>query len=196
MYALFFETEGVCYDSDWRALEGIQLDTFRNGTSLFYPSLVGNAAQFRDMQSSYGIIPYPKYDESQKDYGALMHDTVMVMMIPITCQNVEASCAALEALSAESYRKVIPAYYEVALKVKYAQDEVSVQLLDLISGATTSDYMYISNYVFEEAGAGGLGLITRTLMQAKSKNYMSTYDSIAPKVTALIESYAEKFELR
>ena len=38
----------------------------------------------------------------------------------------------LEALACESYKSVVPAYYEIALKTKYTRDEDSARMLDII----------------------------------------------------------------
>ena len=41
--------------------------------------------------------------------------------------------AVLEAMASESYRTVTPAYYEVALKNKYAKDPASWDMLDIVT---------------------------------------------------------------
>ena len=46
----------------------------------------------------------------------------------------------VEALSAESHKKLVPAYYEVSLKTKYSRDEESVRMLDLIFEGVVYDF--------------------------------------------------------
>lgn len=88
----------------------------------------------RNMGSLYGIVPMPKLDESQEEYYSYAHDTITAYGIPLTVigDELEMIGAFLEALAAESYRTVMPKYYELALKTKYVSDEESVQMLDLV----------------------------------------------------------------
>ena len=58
-----------------------------------------------------------------------------ILAVPITATNLERTGIITEALSAESYKRVIPAYYETALKTKYARDDESVQMLDMIANS-------------------------------------------------------------
>ena len=86
----------------------------------------------RNMSSLYGIVPVPKLDETQENYYSYAHDTMTAYGIPLTVidDELEMIGAVLEALAAESYRTVTPAYYELALKTKYVSDEQSVKMLD------------------------------------------------------------------
>ena len=88
----------------------------------------------RNMTSKYGIVPMPKLDEAQTEYYSYAHDTMTAYAIPLTVigDELEMIGAFLEALAAESYRTVTPAYYELALKTKYVSDEESVKMLDLV----------------------------------------------------------------
>lgn len=86
----------------------------------------------RNMVSLYGIVPVPKLDETQENYYSYAHDTMTAYGIPLTVigDELEMIGAFLEAMAAESYRTVTPAYYELALKTKYVSDEQSVKMLD------------------------------------------------------------------
>ena len=192
LYQLVYETEGVYYDPDYRSQGGDQLDVFKNGTMLIYMQQMGATSLYlRDMKDPYGIIPRPKLNEEQEDYLSLVHDAVTSCSIPVTNTDMEMACAVLEALSAEGYRSVIPAYYEMALKVKYAQDDVSVQLIDLIYNNSTTDFIYVNNYIFTDAG--NLGTISRTLIKDGSDDYMSTYASMKKPLETAFKKVFSKF---
>jgi len=55
-----------------------------------------------------------------------------VTVVPVTAKKLDAIGAVLEALNFYSWRDVVPAYYEVALKQKYSRDEISSQMFDLV----------------------------------------------------------------
>ncbi len=108
-------------------------NAFINGNSLFGGyQRVSSLEMFRDMETDIGILPYPKMDEAQANYITSSHDTANVGAIPMTTSKFETLGAVLEVLSRESAKTVMPAYYETALKVKYARDDTSAQMLDII----------------------------------------------------------------
>lgn len=93
----------------------------------------------------FGVVPPPKYDENQEKYITMMNAATSLFCVPITVSDTGYVGAILEAWSAESHRRTIPAYYEVALKTKYSRDDESAAMLDLILKAATVDYIYFSN---------------------------------------------------
>lgn len=83
------------------------------------------------METEFGILPFPKYDDSQKDYITRISFFDM-FTVPVTVSDVERTSAIIEALNCQSGNIVIPAYYEISLKTKYARDNDSAGMLDLI----------------------------------------------------------------
>lgn len=106
---------------------------FVGGGSLFVNAMFGRlfGEDFRGMETDYGIIPYPKYDEAQDTYYTRVEGGTPYV-VPTTAGDVEFSSAILEALSCESYNTLLPIYYELALKTKLTRDEQSVKILDMI----------------------------------------------------------------
>ena len=97
----------------------------------------------RDMNSGFAVLPVPKLDESQEHYNTRLHDGVTIFGIPITNKNTAASSATLEAMAAESYLTVAPAYYDVALKTKYTRDSESGKMIDLVRENISADFVSI-----------------------------------------------------
>ncbi len=98
-------------------------------------------ADVRNMTDPYGIVPMPKYDTAQKEYGTLQHDQFTVYAIPMTVKDSRFQMlgAVLEVMASESARTVKPAYYEIALKYKYMSDPVAWDMLDLIFATVKID---------------------------------------------------------
>lgn len=86
----------------------------------------------RSMPDEYGILPQPKLDKQQKAYHNMPSEIATVFSIPVTNPDPDTAAAVLEALNAESYRRVISAYADIALKGKYMNDPESRQMFDLI----------------------------------------------------------------
>lgn len=106
---------------------------FSSGSSLFGGFLwVAHMETFRDMDADIGLLPIPKMDDAQEKYITSTHDTTNVGAIPITCTKADTIAAVLEVMCRETSESVFPVYYETALKNKYARDDYTAQILDVI----------------------------------------------------------------
>ena len=88
----------------------------------------------RSMESKFGVVPMPKYDEKQEGYYTLCHNEFTTLCVPSTStvEQLDEVSAVLEALGSASYRIVRPAYYETTLRTKIAQDPQSAAMMDMI----------------------------------------------------------------
>ena len=64
-------------------------------------------------------------------------------MLPITTADAERTGIIVEAMSAEGYKNLIPAYYEMALKSKYTYDTDSVEMLDIMFANRVLSFSYM-----------------------------------------------------
>ncbi len=106
---------------------------FTEGRVLFTCVGLNRVTMFREMETDFGILPLPKYDEEQEQY----HDLVSLwsanmISVPKSLSDPERTGIIIEALSAESMYTLTPAFYDVVLKTKAARDEDSAAMLDLI----------------------------------------------------------------
>ena len=148
---------------------GNQATIFASGNTLFLGNGTFSTANgLRDMEQDFGFLPHPKYDEAQENYHSLVHDTALLGCIPSSSANLDIAGAVIEALNAETYRTVTPAWYETALKVKYARDDLSGQMIDLIHDSLTTNFIYAYNYALNS-----IGLVYRELISANSTDYAS-----------------------
>ena len=116
-----------------------ELRPFRNNQSLFADSSAHQITTIRDSEVDFGIIPYPKWDENQKNYCSRIEGCEL-FGIPLTSADTEMASVILEAMACESLKNVVPAYYDTALKVKYTRDNESADMLDLIFSNRIFDY--------------------------------------------------------
>ncbi|MCL2517130.1 MAG: hypothetical protein FWF15_01075 [Oscillospiraceae bacterium] len=154
---------------------------------LFYMTGMHAITDFRDMASDFGIVPIPKFDELQDDYyNTMTIYGVMVQGVPITISNdkFEMMGAFLEVLACESYKTVVPAYYEVTLKNKILRDDESVEMLDIISKTRIFDLGYIYNW-------GGALDLYQTLTGKNSRDFVSEYMKIEARIITAMEKDIE-----
>lgn len=171
---LYWVTQGG-YTQGW----GTGGTAWANDRLLFYTGLFQSANAYRDLEFDFGIIPYPKYDEAQEQYYTMSDGAHGVMTVPVTLQNTEYASIIIEALNAETYKQVVPAYYDVSLKVKAARDDESVKALDLLMESRVFDFGYIYN-------TGSICFTIQDLVSANSNKSESTY---ASKMKSALKEY-------
>ena len=112
---------------------------FMEGRAVFTCSLVADAAAIvPSIDFSYGILPYPKWNEEQDDYyNSLQRNCYM--LIPSIVKDPNMVSAVMEALASESYRSLLPEYCEVTLKTRYSQDDDVSRMFDLIGSSVSFD---------------------------------------------------------
>ena len=116
---------------------------FANGTVAFAPLRFSAAfTALREMKDTYSILPYPKWDTAQELYLTNADDKFQVFAVPKTAKDLEFIGTVYEALSAESYRSVYPAYYDVALKGKYSSDPMTAEMIDLIMSGRKFEFSF------------------------------------------------------
>jgi hypothetical protein len=184
-YKLLYENDGGYVNAGIYAYE-----KFPEGHMLFAPSYLYFYPDFyKGMESDYGILPYPKYDEAQTEYKTGLQGGFSIWCIPISVQNLELSGAVMEAMAAQSYRTLTPTYYETALKVKYSRDEKSIKMLDIIRDGAVIDFDYVYNGMI----GGPLGL-HREIVSGKKSDFASKWASAEAKVAAALEKLIVSFE--
>jgi hypothetical protein len=106
---------------------------FNNRQTLFHGTSISGIVNFRGLEFDIGILPFPKFNEDQEKYYSQTSGSG-VSTIPITLSEdrYEKVGLLLEAMCRDSYTGLLPAYRETTLKTKYARDEDSAQMLDII----------------------------------------------------------------
>lgn len=156
---------------------------FKNGHCVFSLGEIGNSVSyFRDMDRDYGIIPYPKWDEAQERYRTSVNGAHEGMAVPLTISDADFVGIITEALCAESYKQVVPAYYDVALKYKGARDETSIELLDLIVDGRYFDFGFIYD------NWKGPCFMLEALVKNNSSDFASAYAAKEAAITAHYQS--------
>ena len=90
---------------------------------------------FTDLSFTYGLVPFPKYDEAQENYYTAPNVNFSIYGMPITLptEDYEMVGIMMEVLNAESWKTVYPAYYDEALKGRYSTDANMSKIVDLIT---------------------------------------------------------------
>ena len=138
VYNLLVNNPGA-FAGDWGEDGGI----YRNNRAVFLNDLFSTAKSFRTLEDDFGIIPYPKFDEAQDKYYTMSDGGSSMMAIPSTVKDQNRTGKIVSALNAESWKTVVPQYYDIALKIKFTRDDESMQVLDMLLDGRTFDFGYI-----------------------------------------------------
>ena len=111
---------------------------FAEGRLLFQLNGVGDSANLRSVELSFGILPLPKYDELQKNY--VNNSLTNLMCVPIDIADPERTGIVMELLGYKYDMYVKPAYYDIYLKVKAMRDDESAEMLDIIFDNLVYDF--------------------------------------------------------
>ena len=130
----FLSSEGFLCTEGWTPYEGIA--EYKN--CLFTILSLQRCVALRDYDLDYGIVPIPKYDESQKDYVALASG--VVVSFPASASDIERSAAIADTLSYYGRQYVFPAYVENTLIRKGARDEDAGRMVELILDSVAYDF--------------------------------------------------------
>ncbi|GHU38636.1 hypothetical protein FACS1894105_12780 [Clostridia bacterium] len=186
VYNLLFQNEGVYYDGD-NSKAG---EMFVNDQLLLKSSILIEATtDYREMETDFGILPYPKFDRAQEKYYTRIQDGLSLLCVPMNCDMPEAVGAFMEATASESYKSVTSVFFDTAMKVKYARDETSSKMLDIIREGEYVNFASVYNN-----SIGSPWWVMRDLMYAKSNDFASWYDKNSPKIEAGIEKVVNKIK--
>jgi hypothetical protein len=141
MYSYYYETDStLMYSLD--NYPNSFVDKFTSGNLLLMNCYLYLSANnyFRNADFDYGILPLPKYDEAQENYRSFAEGAYVG--VPVTNKEYERTGIIMEALAAEGYKQIYPAYVELALKEKYLRDAESKEMLDIIINTYTVSFTF------------------------------------------------------
>ena len=119
-------------------------DMFAKGQAVLSNGYISmSLTHFRELEDEFGILPYPKWDEAQTRYYSAIDAGASVLTVPTTAQNTEMIGAVVEVLSAESWKGVMPTFYDTVMDSKIANDEGTVRMLDTIFDSRVIDFAYL-----------------------------------------------------
>lgn len=186
LYDLHWVSAGTY--TDINPNENVAQKIFLNNQVLFYPHMFTFAArELRDFETDYGIIPYPKWDEVQDSYYTMVDGGHEALAIPASVQDTEFVGKIIEVLCAESWKRVVPTYYDIVLKTKGSRDEQSVAMLDRIFEKRVFDFGYVY-------GVFGAAFWVQFLIYDKSADIASYYEKNHKSYDKRMEQVFEYFD--
>ena len=121
--------------------DGLKSEDFSNGKTLFYKANLFDLEKMRSYDIDIGFLPCPKYDEDQEHYYAPSFGAeISVLLKTLPEERYENVGILLEALAFDTNKNLIPEYKEVLLKTKYARDNESEDMIDIVVNSVSFEF--------------------------------------------------------
>ena len=116
----------------------------KNGQGVFATmQLVYAKDVLNNSEHDCAVIPLPKWNEEQESYYSVADGGCNIIAVMTTVKNLEMVGAVTEALSAESWRSVMPVLRDVTLGVKMARDPQCLEMIELVLNSRYIDFAYL-----------------------------------------------------
>ena len=156
---------------------------------------------FHEMDSDFGIIPYPKLDTNQKEYysGTVDNYSVISILAVHDVERMEFIGTMIEALSAETHNSVEQPYYDLIVTHNSTRDEESIEMIEIIMKGRLYDFAtlhYTRLYYDKEGGITsdlGLGLLIRNSINDKISDISSFWVSINEQVQGRLDGLVDEY---
>ena len=160
---------------------------FQADRVLYYWLRLRDVEGMREMESDFGILPMPKWDEAQDEYRSTVNYYVSCSIaIPLCTYDAEKTAQLLNILNAKSKYVLQPAYYDITLTGKYARDVESIEMLDIIFGNRVYDIGMFGNF-------GNITVDLKEMLIDDNRNFASKFKGserlLGKQVEKLVKNY-------
>ena len=153
---------------------------FQEDKSLFYYGELHAVATMRTMESNFGIMPMPKFNQEQANYNHCLNPNVAAAYaIPKSNADTVMTGHVMDALGAASKNLLTPAYYDITLRGKVSRDEESAASLDIVISTIKYDLGYLGDW--------GINSILYSMANAYNTDLASKIQGIEGSVATKVE---------
>ena len=160
---------------------------FDSEQALFYTTLLTTVDKHRNSETDFGILPFPKYDANQANYGHSVSAFHCAFICVPTLAASPRVGAVLEELAYQGKKLLTPAYYEQTLIGQYTRDEESADMLDLIFATRVYDVgLYYNIGKYKDALANMF--VNRRTLTTVYETYRESAEQTVAEINAAFSS--------
>ena len=159
------------------------INMFSENKAMFLIRPLQSLFLMRNMEADFGILPIPKLNEDQKEYGTPVNNyTATFMCFPKTTPDTERTASVTEMMALESHYTVIGPLYENILSSKLVREDNASRMLDIVFDSLVFDIGVIWNF----------GNMTTTILTNTGTDVASLLKRIEKPVTKQIQTLGDK----
>ena len=148
----------------------------------FMDGQVDEARVFAGSDTSYGVLPWPKYNKRVKEYFSAVDagTNLYGVMRNTSEENAKRISIVLEAMAYTGHKDVMPLYFDTILSYQYLKDEESIEMLHIIHENLVIDFGYfyskVCNLFADVATDETLGSLTKALDELEESAREDLYE--------------------
>ena len=180
--ALTYNNNDVLYKYNGETFPGADgMTKFAANEALFFAYSLGASSNMRSMETDFGILPYPKWDEAQTEYYTTSQDGRSMWLIPTDVKDVEFAGTITEALCIAGHEIIIPVYKDKILNGKNIRDTESAEMIDIVRNGLKLDIVFENGLHTNEAGfffryAVALNSPIVSIYEGRERNFLIGYE--------------------
>ncbi len=164
----------------------LSFSVFNDGRAYFCGITFQKIEMFlRDMEDDFGVLPLPKYDESQETYVTDVSGAGSMVVLPVTTKDIDMTGNIVDALAAASYDMITPDLINVIASTKNVRDAESSEITKMI----IRNRMFDISHMYYLPGDG----FVEALLKEDSTDVASYMEKNRKLATKTLESLVEKF---
>ncbi len=173
------------YNDQWEYARSF----FSTGHALFCTGSLNTTGEYKNMEDSYGVLPYPKYDENQENYNTYVSSLSSMFAIPMTTRNDVSTASSertgtiLEFMAYKSNEILLPAYYDTLIKGQRVEQD-DAEMLDIIRKNIRYEFTDV-------CGLTDIAEVVNTIFK-KPTSASSTYTRNQTKLTKELNDFYTK----
>ncbi len=153
---------------------------WQSNRGLFNATRVESIISYREMESDFGVLPYPKLNVQQENhYSTVAAYGTPYICLPLMQEDLDRTGTITEALAYHGQKIVLPALYDVSLIGQGTRDEDSEGMLEIIF----DNLVYDIGYIYQ-IGPYNKQLIYK--LRDRDANFTSMYDTYKPAAQAML----------
>ncbi len=160
---------------------------FIDNRALFLSAELKGATMLREWEGTFGLIPQPKYNDEQENYESTVFSNVLSFCIPNTNMELARTGIIVDYLTWESYRSLLPRYYDIHVGMKALTQDESRESLALIRGTRGIEISVPFNWTSDLSDA------LCTLARKHSMEIASTIEIYQEACIAAIDKTYEEY---
>ena len=153
---------------------------------LFVNNWLCVALELREMESDFGLLPPPKFDEQQENYMVYNSDSwTTYAAVPKTVkdENLNYIGDVMNALGYYGHEHIYTALIDTAITYKSLRDEGNREMMELIYDSRVYDLADIYDF-------GGISGMMNSFISKNTTNFTSLYKSYSKIIEKQIQSLA------
>lgn len=180
----------VIYPINWRESSDTSKDLYNNafaeGNVLFDIAYIDEATKMREYDINFGILPMPKLNLDQEEYGSYVEAWHLCWAVPKNCADTEYVSTVLETMAYYSYQYTYPTIIEQTIYGTGTRDIESSEMLDIVFKNMNWEFGYVYN-----GNETGYAYTLKELINNKSKDIASF---IAKRKNEVEDHFADLYD--